>query len=201
MDSVDWIHLAHGTGPQAVSCGYVNGSSGSTNWRKCDSQMTSVFTEDFEYEKYVLSVSIVLLVTHWSDWRQAYCPNYSRPCSHTLSSSITSHSYFSAVIFENSSPSVHVYLINENTFSLPKGKVSWVQRHQTVYWNINVHRVLQKISRELFNISWNVWLLEPTDIHCRLGSPEHQTSSHWIFQYHDRTADSPNEHFRETNLR
>ena len=64
MDSVDWFHLAHGTGPQVVSCEHVNGPSGSTNWRKRDSQMTSVFTEDFEYEKNILPVSIVLLVTN-----------------------------------------------------------------------------------------------------------------------------------------
>jgi hypothetical protein len=46
MDSVDWIHLAHGTGPQVAYCEHVNGPSGSTNWRKCDPQMTSVITED-----------------------------------------------------------------------------------------------------------------------------------------------------------
>ena len=45
MDSVEWIHLAHGTGPQVVSCEHVNGPSGSTNWRKCDSQMSSLCTE------------------------------------------------------------------------------------------------------------------------------------------------------------
>jgi len=43
-DSVDWIHLAHGTGPQAASCEHVKVTSDSTNWRKCDSQMTGVFT-------------------------------------------------------------------------------------------------------------------------------------------------------------
>lgn len=64
MDRVDWIHLAHGTWPQVVSCEHVNGTSGSTNWRKCYCQMTSVFTKDFEYEKNILSVSIVLLVIH-----------------------------------------------------------------------------------------------------------------------------------------
>jgi len=46
MDRVDWIHPARGTRPQVVPCKHVNGPSGSTNWRKCDSQMTSVFTED-----------------------------------------------------------------------------------------------------------------------------------------------------------
>jgi len=46
MDSADWIHLAHGTGPQAASCEHVKGPSGSTNWRKYYSQLTSVFTED-----------------------------------------------------------------------------------------------------------------------------------------------------------
>jgi len=64
MDRVDWIHLTHGTGPNVVSCEHVNGTSGSTNWRKCDCQMTSVFAEEFEYEKNIFSVSIVLLVTH-----------------------------------------------------------------------------------------------------------------------------------------
>jgi hypothetical protein len=64
MDSVDWIHLAHGTGLQVVSCERVNGISGSTNWRKCDCQMTSVFIEDSEYEKNILPVSIVLFVTY-----------------------------------------------------------------------------------------------------------------------------------------
>lgn len=46
MDSVDWIHLAHGKEPRVVSCEHVNGPSGFTNLRKYDSQITSVFTED-----------------------------------------------------------------------------------------------------------------------------------------------------------
>jgi hypothetical protein len=59
MDSVDWIHLAHGTRPQVFSCEDVNRPSGSKNWRKCDSQIISVFTEESGYGENIISVLFV----------------------------------------------------------------------------------------------------------------------------------------------
>lgn len=91
--------------------------------------MSSELTEGplpfgFDYEESAATINTFLLEI-LKRVSAASCSTLSRPRSIDLSSSITSHSYFFAVILENWSPRVHVFLINEKKcFFLPSQRRS-----------------------------------------------------------------------------